>query len=83
MHNGITRQSVLDTFAAYTGRVPRDNKWDTGLLRQVEEAMCQLLNASGEVYNYARAGQCADLDCTYRNDIRTAMRDAGFIGEPD
>lgn len=83
MHNSINPRSVLDTFTAYTGRGPQANRWDTNLLTQVEAAMCQLLNASGEVYNYARAGQFADLDRTYRNDIRTAMRVAGFVGEPD
>ena len=80
-HDSINAQSVLETFIAYTGRSSRDNKWDIGLLGQVEEAMTQLLNPDGLVYNYDNAGQHTSLDRTYRNDIRRAMWEAGFVGE--
>ena len=83
MYNNVTGASILDTFIAYTGRTPRNDKWDAGLLREVEEAMRQLLNAAGEVYNYDNAGRHTHLARTYRNDIRRAMCEAGFEHEGD
>ncbi len=83
-HTKVTPQAIHDVFVAYIGREPRSERWDQErLLPDVEQAIRQLLNPAGQVYNYINAGQNTDLDRTYRNDIRAAMRKAGFEGETD